>query len=169
MVEIAPHIIPAAVTDAGILDSVRRFKLVDWIGEAGNKDHRNAAAPRQPAQTAGKSDEHIGVLDEVDSFLQRQIASEIFRPKWNVIPSVIRAVLRHPVNAENPVALRFQIFLEVNKTKRQNSPTLKTSQKFVKWGQWFNTRSNSEKVINFEITDFSMYGDFLPKIDASFL
>lgn len=60
-------------------------------------------------------------------------------------------------------------FLEVNKTKRQNSPTLKNSQKFVKWGQWFNTRSNSEKVINFEITDFSMYGDFLPKIDASFL
>ena len=59
--------------------------------------------------------------------------------------------------------------LEVNKTKRQNSPTLKNSQKFVKWGQWFNTRSNSEKVINFEITDFSMYGDFLPKIDASFL
>ena len=38
--------------------------------------------------------------------------------------------------------------LEVNKTKRQNSPTLKNSQKFVKWGQWFNTRSNSEKVIN---------------------
>ncbi|HBP08528.1 MAG TPA: hypothetical protein DFL85_18805 [Lentisphaeria bacterium] len=59
--------------------------------------------------------------------------------------------------------------VEVNKTKRQNSPTLKNSQKFVKWGQWFNTRSNSEKVINFEITDFSMYGDFLPKIDASFL
>ena len=59
-------------------------------------------------------------------------------------------------------------FMEVNKTKRQNSPTLKNSQKFVKWGQWFNTRSNSEKVINFEITDFSMYGDFLPKIDASF-
>jgi hypothetical protein len=59
--------------------------------------------------------------------------------------------------------------LEVNKTKSQNSPTLKNSQKFVKWGQWFNTRSNSEKVINFEITDFSMYGDFLPKIDASFL
>ena len=59
--------------------------------------------------------------------------------------------------------------LEVNKTKRQNSPTLKNSQKFVKWGQWFNTRSNSEKVINFEITDFSMYGDFLLKIDASFL
>lgn len=58
--------------------------------------------------------------------------------------------------------------MEVNKTKRQNSPTLKNSQKFVKWGQWFNTRSNSEKVINFEITDFSMYGDFLPKIDASF-
>ena len=60
-------------------------------------------------------------------------------------------------------------FLEVNKTKSQNSPTLKNSQKFVKWGQWFNTRSNSEKVINFEITDFSMYGDFLSKIDASFL
>ncbi len=60
-------------------------------------------------------------------------------------------------------------FLEVNKTKRQNSPTLKNSQKFVKWGQWFNIRSNSEKVINFEITDFSMYGDFLPKIDACFL
>ena len=59
--------------------------------------------------------------------------------------------------------------MEVNKTKRQNSPTLKNSQKFVKWGQWFNTRSNSEKVINFEITDFSMYGDFLPKIDACFL
>lgn len=59
--------------------------------------------------------------------------------------------------------------LEVNKTKRQNSPTLKNSQKFVRWGQWFNTRSISEKVINFEITDFSMYGDFLPKIDASFL
>ena len=59
--------------------------------------------------------------------------------------------------------------LEVNKTKRQNSPTLKNSQKFVKWGQWFNTRSNSEKIINFEITDFSMYGDFLPKIDARFL
>ena len=58
--------------------------------------------------------------------------------------------------------------MEVNKTKRQNSPTLKNSQKFVKWGQWFNTRSNSEKVINFEITDFSMYWDFLPKIDASF-
>ena len=61
------------------------------------------------------------------------------------------------------------VFLEVNKTKSQNSPTLKNSQKFVKWGQWFNTRSNSEKVINFEITDFSMYGDFLPKIDACFL
>ena len=61
------------------------------------------------------------------------------------------------------------VFLEVNKTKSQNSPTLRNSQKFVKWGQWFNTRSNSEKVINFEITDFSMYGDFLPKIDASFL
>ena len=61
------------------------------------------------------------------------------------------------------------INLEVNKTKSQNSPTLKNSQKFVKWGQWLNTRSNSEKVINFEITDFSMYGDFLPKIDASFL
>ena len=60
-------------------------------------------------------------------------------------------------------------FMEVNKTKSKNSPTLKNSQKFVKWGQWFNTRSNSEKVINFEITDFSMYGDFLPKIDASFL
>ena len=60
-------------------------------------------------------------------------------------------------------------FLEVNKTKSKNSPTLKNSQKFVKWGQWFNTRSNSEKVINFEITDFSMYGDFLPKIDACFL
>ena len=60
-------------------------------------------------------------------------------------------------------------FMEVNKTKSQNSPTLKNSQKFVKWGQWFNTRSNSEKVINFEIADFSMYGDFLPKIDASFL
>jgi len=59
--------------------------------------------------------------------------------------------------------------VEVNKTKSQNSPTLKNSQKFVKWGQWFNTRSNSEKVINLEITDFSMYGDFLPKIDASFL
>ena len=59
--------------------------------------------------------------------------------------------------------------MEVNKTKSQNSPTLKNSQKFVKWGQWFNTRSNSEKVINFEITDFSMYGDFLPKIDACFL
>ena len=59
--------------------------------------------------------------------------------------------------------------VEVNKTKRQNSPTLKNSQKFVKWGQWFNTRSNSEKIINFEITDFSMYGDFLPKIDARFL
>ena len=59
--------------------------------------------------------------------------------------------------------------LEVNKTKSKNSPTLKNSQKFVKWGQWFNTRSNSEKVINFEITDFSMYGDFLPKIDACFL
>ena len=59
--------------------------------------------------------------------------------------------------------------MEVNKTKSQNSPTLKNSQKFVKWGQWFNTRSNSEKVIIFEITDFSMYGDFLPKIDASFL
>ena len=44
-------------------------------------------------------------------------------------------------------------FMEVNKTKRQNSPTLKNSQKFVKWGQWFNTRSNSEKVINFEITE----------------
>ena len=62
-----------------------------------------------------------------------------------------------------------QVILEVNKTKGQNSPTLKNSQKFVKWGQWFNTRSNSEKVINFEITDFSMYGDFLPKIDAGFL
>ena len=59
--------------------------------------------------------------------------------------------------------------MEVNKTKSKNSPTLKNSQKFVKWGQWFNTRSNSEKVINFEITDFSMYGDFLPKIEASFL
>ena len=58
--------------------------------------------------------------------------------------------------------------LEVNKTKSKNSPTLKNSQKFVRWGQWFNTRSISEKVINFEITDFSMYGDFLPKIDASF-
>ncbi|MCI7644101.1 MAG: IS3 family transposase, partial [Lentisphaeria bacterium] len=57
-----------------------------------------------------------------------------------------------------------EYIVEVNKTKRQNSPTLKNSQKFVKWGQWFNTRSNSEKVINFEITDFSMYGDFLPKI-----
>ena len=56
--------------------------------------------------------------------------------------------------------------VEVNKTKSQNSPTLKNSQKFVKWGQWFNTRSNSEKVINFEITDFSMYGDFLPKNPA---
>ncbi len=60
-------------------------------------------------------------------------------------------------------------FLEVNKTKSKNSPTLKNSQKFVRWGQWFNTRSISEKVINFEITDFSMYGDFLPKIDACFL
>jgi hypothetical protein len=64
---------------------------------------------------------------------------------------------------------QLQQLVEVNKTKSQNSPTLKNSQKFVKWGQWFNTRSNSEKVINFEITDFSMYGDFLPKIDASFL
>ena len=66
-------------------------------------------------------------------------------------------------------ASREFVLVEVNKTKSQNSPTLKNSQKFVKWGQWFNTRSNSEKVINFEITDFSMYGDFLPKIDASFL
>ena len=64
---------------------------------------------------------------------------------------------------------RLQALMEVNKTKSKNSPTLKNSQKFVKWGQWFNTRSNSEKVINFEITDFSMFGDFLPKIDASFL
>ena len=58
--------------------------------------------------------------------------------------------------------------LEVNKTKSKNSPTLKNSQKFIRWGQWVNTRSISEKVINFEITDFSMYGDFLPKIDANF-
>lgn len=73
--------------------------------------------------------------------------------------------MRHEL--QNP-KVKFYI-VEVNKTKRQNSPTLKNSQKFVKWGQWFNTRSNSEKVINFEITDFSMYGDFLPKIDACFL
>jgi len=44
--------------------------------------------------------------------------------------------------------------VEVNKTKSQNSPTLKNSPKFVKCGQWFNTRSNSEKVMN---------ADFLPK------
>ena len=62
-----------------------------------------------------------------------------------------------------------EVLLEVNKTKRQNSPTLKNSQKFVKWGQWFNTRSNSEKVINFEFADFLMYRDVCPKIDASFL
>ena len=59
--------------------------------------------------------------------------------------------------------------MEVNKTKSQNSTTLKNSQKFARWGQWFNTRSNFEKVINFEIAEFSMCGDFLLKIDASFL
>ena len=63
------------------------------------------------------------------------------------------------------------ILLEVDKTKSQNSPTLKNSQKVRKMGTMVQhpTRSNSEKVINFEITDFSMYGDFLPKIDANFL
>src|SRR5574344_2768212 len=69
VVEIATHIVPAAVTDAGILNAVRRFKLVDGIGEAGNENHRNAAAPCQPAQSAGQSDEHVRVLDEVDSLL----------------------------------------------------------------------------------------------------
>ena len=73
------------------------------------------------------------------------------------------------IEMETGVGKTYTYIMEVNKTKRQNSPTLKNSQKFVKWGQWFNTRSNSEKIINFEITDFSMYGDFLPKIDARFL
>ena len=72
------------------------------------------------------------------------------------------------IPATSTITNSLSINVEVNKTKSKNSPTLKNSQKFVKWGQWFNTRSNSEKVINFEITDFSMYGDFLPKIDASF-
>ena len=113
------------------------------------------------------------------------LAQQLPIPHITLIPGN----LRHPVsvgimdNASQPDLAGKYIFkkqymltlqsmrryLEVNKTKSKNSPTLKNSQKFIRWGQWFNTRSISEKVINFEITDFSMYGDFLPKIDASFL
>lgn len=79
----------------------------------------------------------------------------------------LRVAGSSPAGSTNPP--HFPNYLEVNKTKSKNSPTLKNSQKFIRWGQWVNTRSISEKVINFEITDFSMYGDFLPKIDACFL
>ena len=78
---------------------------------------------------------------------------------WNFIFHEVN----HFAKADNVLSWR------LTKQKDKILPPPKNSQKFVKWGQWFNTRSNSEKVINFKIADFSMFEDFLPKIDASFL
>lgn len=66
-----------------------------------------------------------------------------------LIPLLGRRHVQGGLHIVSPIAPVGNEIVEFNKTKSQNSPTLKNSQKFVKWGQWFNTRSNSEKVINF--------------------
>ena len=70
VVEVQPHIVPAAVAGMIIDHTIRRFKFVGRVGEAGDHHHRHFAAPGKPAQTAAQADEEIRILDEIDPVLQ---------------------------------------------------------------------------------------------------
>lgn len=52
MIEIKPHVVPAAVTGVIVDYAVRRGEFVGRMGEAGNHDNRDFASPCQPAQAA---------------------------------------------------------------------------------------------------------------------
>lgn len=53
VVKVNAHVIPAAVTDMGVEDTVWGTELTARQGEAAYHHHRNTAGPGQPAQSAG--------------------------------------------------------------------------------------------------------------------
>ena len=67
-------------------DPVRSMELVGRMGESGDHHHRHLAAPGDPGQAAGQTDEEIGVLDQIDALLKRDVAGEVLGSIGDVIP-----------------------------------------------------------------------------------
>ena len=108
MVEVKPHVIPAAVAGVIINHAVRRRKFIRRMREPGNHHHRHLAPPRQPAQSRTQPDEEVRVLDEVDPLLQRFVPRLVLHSPRHVIPDQTRAVHTLLVDADYTVSIFLQ-------------------------------------------------------------
>ena len=94
VVEVLAHVIPAGMAGVVVDDAVRRRELVGRMREAGDHHDRHLAGPGEPGETAGETDEEIRVLDEVDAFLERDVAGEVLGAVGDVVPVQADAVQR---------------------------------------------------------------------------
>ena len=113
MVKINAHVVPAGIAGMKVNNTVGSVKFVGWVGEAGNHDHWHVTAPSQPGKTTGNANKKVGILDEIDTFLQWQIAGKIFATVRDVIPNKALAMHAIAINAEYAVTVVFQKFNHV--------------------------------------------------------
>ncbi len=118
MVEILPHVVPAGVAGVVIDDTVRRVEFVRGMRETADHHDRNLAPPCDPRQAAGEADEEVRVFYEIYAFLQRDVAREILRAPWDVVPMEPRAVNFLLINTENTVAVVLQELDDGNPAER---------------------------------------------------
>ncbi len=118
VVEILPHVVPAGVAGVVIDDTVWRMEFIRGMCETADHHQRDLAAPRHPRQAAGQADEEVCVLYQIDTFLQRDVAREILRSPWDVVPMKSRAVDFLLVDAQDAVSVVFQELDDGNPAER---------------------------------------------------
>ena len=71
MIKLMCHVIPASIADIVVDNTIWSIELCIWQTEPGNHHNRHFAAPGEPAQSGWKPHKEIGVLYDIDTFLQR--------------------------------------------------------------------------------------------------
>ena len=118
MVEILPHVVPAGMARVVVDDAVRRVELVRGMREAADHHNRHIAAPCDPRQAAGETDEKVRVFNQIDALLQRDVAREILRAPRDVVPVEARAMDLLLVDAQDTVAVVLQELDDRDPAKR---------------------------------------------------
>ena len=105
---------------AGVVvdDTVRGFKFVGGMGEAGNHHHRHLAAPGKPAEAGAETDEKVCILNKIDPFLQRDISGEVFGAVGDEVPVESGTMDTFLVDAQNTVTVFLEEFHHIDPAER---------------------------------------------------
>lgn len=108
-VEVLVDVVPAPHASMGVVYPVWCLEFADGQGEAADEDDGYFATPCQPCQSTAQTDEEVGMFNQLDTFLEWDVAGEVFCPMGDMVPDVAQPVGGILVDTEHPVACLLEV------------------------------------------------------------